>query len=183
MFHAKGFPDFRRQQVGDHRKRTDRDGAVAGRTRLAGPAELKRAIQSAVDVFGHMPVFYRSNLFRALAAKLRANRSLVIETIVREAGKVIGETTTETDRGIFTTETAADEAKRIDGAVIPLNLPSSKGRFGIVRRFPTGPIAGISPCNFPLDLTLHKVASALAPGGPIVLKPPSLAPLTMLLIA
>lgn len=130
-----------------------------------------------------MPVVYRSNLFRALAAKLRANRSLVIETIVREAGKVIGETTTETDRDIFTTETAADEAKRIDGAVIPLNLPSSKGRFGIVRRFPTGPIAGISPCNFPLDLTLHKVASALAPGGPIMLKPPSLAPLTMLLIA
>ncbi len=160
------------------------DGTVAGRTWLAGPAELKRTLQSAVDVFGRMPVFDRADLLRALAAKLRENRSLVIETIIREAGKVIGETTTETDRGIFTTETAAEEAKRIDGVVISLNLlPSSKGRFGIVKRFPISPIAGISPCNFPLDLALHKVAPASASGNPIVLKPPSLAPLTMLLIA
>ncbi len=95
-----------------------------------------------------MPVFDRADLLRALSAKLHENRSLVIETIIREAGKVIGETTTETDRGIFTTETAAEEAKRIDGVVIPLNLlPSSKGRFGIVRPFPISPIAGISPCT------------------------------------
>ncbi|MGI8403334.1 MAG: aldehyde dehydrogenase family protein, partial [Thermomicrobiales bacterium] len=104
--------------------------------------------------------------------------------IAREAGKIVGEATTETDRGIFTLDTAAEEAKRIEGDVIPLDLlPSSKGRFGIVRRFPIGPIAGISPFNFPLNLALHKVAPAIASGNPIVLKPPTLAPLTMLLIA
>jgi len=163
------------------------DGSIAGRTWRAGPAELEHSIQSAVDVFpifGRMPVFERVDLLKALAGKLRENRSLVIETIVREAGKVVGEATTETDRGIFTVETAAEEAKRIDGEVIPLDLlPSSKGRFGIVRRYPIGPVAGISPFNFPLNLALHKVAPALASGNPIVLKPPSLAPLTMLLIA
>ena len=68
--------------------------------------------------------------------------------------------------------------------MIPLDLlPSSKGRFGIVRRFPIGPIAGISPFNFPLNLALHKVAPALASGNPIVLKPPSRDPLTMLYVA
>ncbi|MGI8483171.1 MAG: aldehyde dehydrogenase family protein, partial [Thermomicrobiales bacterium] len=104
--------------------------------------------------------------------------------IAREAGKIVGEATTETDRGIFTLDTAAEEAKRIEGDVIPLDLlPSSKGRFGIVRRFPIGPIAGISPFNFPLNLALHKVAPAIASGNTIVLKPPTLAPLTMLLIA
>lgn len=163
------------------------DGSIAGRTWLAGPAELERSIQEAVDIFpifGRMPVFERVDLLKALAGKLRENRSLVIETIVREAGKVVGEATTETDRGIFTIETAAEEAKRIHGEVIPLDLlPSSKGRFGIVRRYPIGPVAGISPFNFPLNLALHKVAPALASGNPIVLKPPSLAPLTMLLIA
>nr|MBA3377987.1 aldehyde dehydrogenase family protein [Chloroflexia bacterium] len=95
-----------------------------------------------------------------------------------------GEATTEVDRGVFTIETAAEEAKRIQGDVIPLDLlPSSKGRFGIVRRFPIGPIAGISPFNFPLNLALHKVAPAIASGNTIVLKPPTLAPLTMLFIA
>ena len=108
----------------------------------------------------------------------------MIEIIVQEAGKPVGEATVEVDRGIFTIETAAEEAKRIQGDVIPLDLlPSSKGRFGIVRRFPIGPIAGISPFNFPLNLALHKVAPAIASGNTIVLKPPTLAPLTMLYIA
>lgn len=163
------------------------DGTVVGRTWLAGPGELERATQAAVDVFptfSRMPVYDRVELLKALSAKLRDNRQLVIETIAREAGKIVGEATTETDRGIFTLDTAAEEAKRIEGDVIPLDLlPSSKGRFGIVRRFPIGPIAGISPFNFPLNLALHKVAPAIASGNPIVLKPPTLAPLTMLLIA
>jgi glyceraldehyde-3-phosphate dehydrogenase (NADP+) len=163
------------------------DGSVVGTTYLAGQRELETAIQAAVDAFptyGRLPVFERVELLKALAAKLRENRQFVIETIVREAGKVIGEATTEVDRGIFTIETAAEEAKRIEGDVIPLDLlPSSKGRFGIVRRFPIGPVAGISPFNYPLNLALHKVAPAIAAGNPIVLKPPSLAPLTMLLIA
>ncbi|HEX5164947.1 MAG TPA: aldehyde dehydrogenase family protein, partial [Thermomicrobiales bacterium] len=45
------------------------------------------------------------------------------------------------------------------------------------------PIAGISPFNFPLNLALHKVAPAIASGNPIVLKPPTLDPLTMLTVA
>jgi glyceraldehyde-3-phosphate dehydrogenase (NADP+) len=70
------------------------------------------------------------------------------------------------------------------GETIPLDLmPASKGRIGITRRFPIGPIAGISPFNFPLNLAAHKVAPAIASGNPIVLKPPSKDPLTMLTVA
>ena len=70
------------------------------------------------------------------------------------------------------------------GDVIPLDLiPSSKDRLGITRRFPIGPIAGISPFNFPLNLAAHKIAPAIATGDPIVLKPPSKGPLTMLAVA
>ena len=72
----------------------------------------------------------------------------------------------------------------MDGETIPLDLmPASKGRVGITRRFPIGPIAGISPFNFPLNLAAHKVAPAIASGNPIVLKPPSKDPLTMLTVA
>jgi glyceraldehyde-3-phosphate dehydrogenase (NADP+) len=70
------------------------------------------------------------------------------------------------------------------GELIPLDLmASSKGRIGITRRFPIGPIAGISPFNFPLNLAAHKLAPALACGNTIVLKPPSKDPLTMLTVA
>src|SRR4029453_7193805 len=121
---------------------------------------------------------------KGLAAKLKEGRDEVARTISLEAGKPIKEAEVEADRGVFTVETAAEEAKRIGGEVIPLDLlPSSKGRFGMVRRFPIGPVAGISPFNFPLNLALHKLAPALASGNPIVLKPPSRDPLTMLKIA
>ena len=67
---------------------------------------------------------------------------------------------------------------------MPLDLnPASEGRVGITKRFPSGPVAGISPFNFPLNLAAHKVAPAIAAGCPIVLKPPSKDPLTMLAIA
>jgi acyl-CoA reductase-like NAD-dependent aldehyde dehydrogenase len=60
---------------------------------------------------------------------------------------------------------------------------ANRGRSGIWRRYPIGPVAGISPFNFPLNLAAHKVAPAIAAGNSIVLKPPSKDPLVMLRIA
>ena len=163
------------------------DGSVVGRTWLATPDELERATvaaQVAYRSFSRLPIFDRVDLLKSFAQKLRERRTDIIDIIVREAGKPLNEATVEVDRGAFTVDTAAEEAKRIEGDVIPLDLlPSSKGRFGVVRRFPIGPIAGISPFNFPLNLALHKVAPTIASGNTIVLKPPTLAPLTMLLVA
>lgn len=163
------------------------NGELVGTTYQASRDQLNRAIEAAVAVFPTMramPTFERVNLLRALADKMRARRDDIARMICLEAGKPIREAEVEADRGVFTIETAAEEAKRIEGEVIPLDLlPSSKGRFGIVRRFPIGPIAGISPFNFPLNLALHKLAPALASGNPIVLKPPSRDPLTMLMVA
>ncbi len=163
------------------------DGSKVGRTWLATPDELERATvaaERAFTSFSRLPTYDRVDLLKAFAQKLRERRKDVIDVIVREAGKPVNEATVEADRGAFTVDTAAEEAKRIEGDVIPLDLlPSSKGRFGFVRRFPIGPIAGISPFNFPLNLALHKVAPTLASGNTIVLKPPTLAPLTMLLVA
>jgi acyl-CoA reductase-like NAD-dependent aldehyde dehydrogenase len=160
---------------------------LIGTTYLATHDQLETAIVAAEAVFPQlktMPTFERVAILTKLAAKMREHRDEIARTICLEAAKPIRDAEVETDRGIFTVEIAAEEAKRIEGDVIPLDLlPSSKGRFGIVRRFPIGPIAGISPFNFPLNLALHKVAPAIASGNPIVLKPPSKDPLTMLLIA
>jgi glyceraldehyde-3-phosphate dehydrogenase (NADP+) len=84
----------------------------------------------------------------------------------------------------MTFRTAAEEALRINGEWLPLDWnAANRGRSGIVRRYPIGPVAGISPFNFPLNLAAHKVAPALAAGCSIVLKPPSKDPLVMLRIA
>jgi glyceraldehyde-3-phosphate dehydrogenase (NADP+) len=163
------------------------NGEVIGTTFQASRAQLETAITAAEAVFPTlraMPTYDRVNLLLALAAKMKECRNELARMIAQEAGKPIRDAEVETDRGVFTIETAAEEAKRIEGEVMPLDLlPSSKGRFGIVRRFPIGPIAGISPFNFPLNLALHKLAPAMASGNPIVLKPPSRDPLTMLMVA
>jgi acyl-CoA reductase-like NAD-dependent aldehyde dehydrogenase len=103
-----------------------------------------------------------------------------------EAGKPIADATREVGRAIDTFRIAAEEAKRIGGSVLPLDWPhaaanvSGGKRTGIGRRFPFGPIVGITPFNFPLNLVAHKVAPAIASGNPIIIKPAPQTPLTAL---
>jgi glyceraldehyde-3-phosphate dehydrogenase (NADP+) len=159
---------------------------IVGTTYIASRDQLEAAIvaaEAAAPVMRDMPTFERAAILSKLAANMRAERDAIARLIALEAAKPIRDAEVEADRGVFTVEIAAEEARRLEGEVIPLDLlPSSKGRFGMVRRFPIGPIAGISPFNFPLNLALHKVAPAIASGNPIVLKPPSKDPLTMLKI-
>src|SRR6266852_1028194 len=76
------------------------------------------------------------------------------------------------------------EFARIYGEYLPLDWQEfTAGRWGIVRRFPLGPIAGITPFNFPLNLVAHKVAPAIAAGCPLVLKPAPQTPFTAMLLA
>ena len=118
------------------------------------------------------------------APGIRARREELGRLIALEAGKPIRDSLVEVDRAVLTFRLGAEEAERMTGELIPLDLmPSSKDRIGITRRFPIGPIAAISPFNFPLNLAAHKVAPAIASGNPIVLKPPSKDPLTMLAVA
>ena len=83
----------------------------------------------------------------------------------------------------MTFQVAAEEARHLRGEVIPLDLAAhGKGRIGITRRFPIGPVAAISPFNFPLNLSAHKLAPAIAAGNPIVLKPATKTPLSALML-
>ncbi|MFN8661870.1 MAG: aldehyde dehydrogenase family protein [Thermomicrobiales bacterium] len=167
--------------------RSPYSGELVGITYQASKEQLEQAIvgaEQAFEVMRVMPTYERVTLLEKMAAGLKDRRDEVARIIALEAGKPIRDAEVEVDRGVFTLVTAAEEAKRMEGEVIALDLlPASKGRNAIVRRFPIGPIAGISPFNFPLNLALHKIAPAIASGNTIVLKPPSRDPLTMLIFA
>jgi len=162
-------------------------GELAGVTYNATPDQYEEAVRAAVAAFEvtrKLPAFERSRALRAISDGIRARREELGRLIALEAGKPIRDALVEVDRASLTFRLGAEEAERIGGEVMPLDLlASSKGRTGITRRFPIGPIAGISPFNFPLNLAAHKVAPAIASGNPIVLKPPSKDPLTMLTVA
>ncbi|CAN5823437.1 aldehyde dehydrogenase family protein [soil metagenome] len=159
----------------------------AGATYNATEDQYEQATQAAVDAFEitrHLPAFERGAMLRAISAGIAERREELGRLITLESGKPIRDALVEVDRGALTFRLGAEEAERMTGELIPLDLmATSRGRIGITRRFPIGPIAGISPFNFPLNLAAHKVAPALAAGNTIVLKPPSKDPLTMLTIA
>ncbi len=159
----------------------------AGATYTATEAQYEEAVQAAVDAFEvtrHLPAYERGRILRDICAGIKARREELGRIIALEAGKPIRDALVEVDRATLTFRLGAEEAERMTGELIPLDLlPSSKDRVGITRRFPIGPIAAISPFNFPLNLAAHKLAPAIASGNPIVLKPPSKDPLTMLTVA
>jgi acyl-CoA reductase-like NAD-dependent aldehyde dehydrogenase len=159
----------------------------AGQTFNATEAQYERAVTAAVAAFDttrKLPAYERGRMLREISAGIRDRREELGRLIAMEAGKPIRDSLAEVDRAVLTFRLGAEEAERMTGEVIPLDLNvASKGRTGITRRFPIGPIAGISPFNFPLNLAAHKLAPAIASGNPIVLKPPSKDPLTMLTVA
>jgi acyl-CoA reductase-like NAD-dependent aldehyde dehydrogenase len=163
------------------------DGSTCATTWLAGDTACERATQAAVDaapVMRALPAFERAAILRRAVEEIRRRRDEFARTLALEAGKPIRDAGTEIDRGAMTFEVAAEEARRIAGEVVPMDLaPHGRGRFAVTRRFPLGPIAAISPFNFPFNLSAHKVAPAIAAGNPIVLKPASRTPLSALALA
>ncbi len=163
-----------------------RPGEPAGLTYSATAEQYEAAVSAAVAAFEitrHLPAYERAAILRGISAGIRARREELGRLISLEAGKPIRDALVEVDRAVLTFRLGAEEAERIGGEVIPLDLmASSKGRIGITRRFPAGPVAAISPFNFPLNLAAHKLAPAIAAGCSIVLKPPSKDPLVMLAV-
>ena len=123
-------------------------------------------------------------MLRRVAENIAQRKEEFARTIAQEAGKPIKAARTEVERAIFTFTVAAEESTRIYGEYMPLDWQEfTAGRWGIVRRFPLGPIAGITPFNFPLNLVAHKVAPAIASGCTMVMKPAPQTPLSALLLA
>lgn len=163
------------------------DGEVIAHVFQGRREHAEAAIQAAVKAFGttrRLPAFERQRVLRAIAQGIQERKAEFAQTLARESGKPIKAARTEVERAIFTFTVAAEESTRIYGEYLPLDSQEfTAGRWGIVRRFPLGPIAGITPFNFPLNLVAHKVAPAIAAGCPIVLKPAPQTPLCALMLA
>ena len=154
---------------------------------LAGPKDVEDAIASAESSFSQtkkLPTHVRSSICRHVSSRIKENRRELAELICQESGKPITNCLAEADRASSTFARASEEANRLGGEVIPLDVTSaSESKFGFFTRFPIGVVAGITPFNFPLNLVAHKLAPALAVGNPFLLKPASATPLSSLRLA
>ncbi|MFF5083805.1 aldehyde dehydrogenase family protein [Actinoplanes sp. NPDC000266] len=157
-------------------------GEVVGATSYATDAQVEEAVAAAATV-PDVGVADRVAALDAISRQLAARTAEIAALITAENGKPATWAAAEVNRAVSTFRWAAEEARRFSGDLQRLDTdPAAKGRIALVRRVPRGPVLGIAPFNFPLNLVAHKVAPALAVGTPIIVKPAPATPLTALLL-
>ena len=151
---------------------------------LARQEDVEEAVTLSLQAFAKLArssSHARATALQHVAVKLKEQKEDFARTICLEAGKPITDARREVDRAIQTFSIASEEAKRIPGEVIPMDVsPGMERHLGLGQRVPIGPVLCITPFNFPLNLVAHKVAPCLAVGNPILLKPAPQTPLTAL---
>lgn len=156
------------------------DGSVAGVTSYATVSQVEQAVAAAATS-PKTTAAQRASALDHVSASLAARRNEIADLITAENGKPLFWAQAEVTRAISTFRWAAEEARRFSGELMRLDTdPVSEGRMALVRRFPRGPVLGITPFNFPLNLVAHKVAPAIAVGAPIIVKPAPATPLSAL---
>ncbi|MGH3032913.1 MAG: aldehyde dehydrogenase family protein, partial [Gaiellaceae bacterium] len=160
-------------------------GEVVGRVAEGGAAETRRAIDAAARAMADpLPAHRRSEILDGVAGLVAERHDEIARTISSEAGKPMKAARVEAERAVSTYRSAAAEARRISGEVVPMDAsPAGLGKLAFTVRFAFGIVGAISPFNFPFNLVAHKVAPALAAGCAVVLKPAGQTPLSALLLA
>lgn len=163
------------------------DRSVVGRVHFADAQQAREAVDAAHAAFQKtrkLSSFERARALEFISGQIAKNKEELARSIVLGAGKPIRSARVEADRAVNTFQVASEEAKRIGGEMLPLDLSSqTSGRWGLVRRFPVGVVVGITPFNFPLNLVAHKVAPAVASGNTILLRPASQVAMTSGILA
>jgi aldehyde dehydrogenase (NAD+) len=161
-------------------------GVAAGATTLASPDQVEAAVAAAAAVgpeFAASPAHVRAAALDHVSGRLAERAEEIARLITAESGKPLKWARMEVGRAVSTFRWGAEEARRWSGTLQRLDTePAGTGRIALVRRHPRGPVLGIAPFNFPLNLVAHKVAPAIAVGAPIVLKPAPATPLSALLL-
>jgi acyl-CoA reductase-like NAD-dependent aldehyde dehydrogenase len=166
--------------------RSPQSGRLVREVPWASVAEVEEAVATAAAASAEVaavPAHVRAAALDHVSAQLAARVDEVAALITAESGKPLKWSMVEATRGVSTFRWAAEETRRWSGEVQRLDTdPAATGRLALVRRFPRGPVLGISPFNFPLNLVAHKIAPAVAVGAPIVVKPAPKTPLSALLL-
>lgn len=152
------------------------------------PIAHRQTAQMAIDAANEakeslveMSAFKISNKLFNAVRKLQKRRQEFARLLTLEVGKPINESMVEVDRSIETLRLSAEEAKRIYGESVPLDGGlNGKGFFAFTQKLPLGVVAAITPFNYPLNLTIHKIAPAIACKNTVIVKPPTEAPLTVM---
>lgn len=159
------------------------NGEVIANVANCSVADVERAIaaaHAAWDDWKNRSAKERSQILRRWFDLIVAHRQTLAAIMSAEQGKPLKEAAGEVAYGAAFIEWFAEEAKRIDGTIIPGH---QRNKRILVLRQPVGVVAAITPWNFPIAMMTRKCGPALAAGCPVVIKPASATPLCALALA
>ena len=162
------------------------DGRLLATVRGADRQQVEEAVAVAVTAgrsLSRASAGQRAAWLHRLGDLLGEHRSELIQALIGGAGKPLDYAGVEWQRCVDTLRMTAAEILRFGGEYVPVDYGPGEGRQGLALRVPVGPVLGIVPYNFPINLAMHKLAPALATGCPVILKPSPLAPLPTLMLA
>ncbi|HEY1640855.1 MAG TPA: aldehyde dehydrogenase family protein [Streptosporangiaceae bacterium] len=163
------------------------DGSLVADAPVGTPELARAAVDAAVaarPAMAGMPAHARRAALAAVGDQLRRHRDDLVDLLVLETGKPLGDCRAEADRAILTVQAATEEVGRIHGETVALDMtPAGEGMTGFWVRRPIGVVVGITGFNYPLLLAAHKIAPAIAAGCPVICKPAPQAPLAVLRLA
>ena len=163
------------------------DDSVVASIGVPTDQDVEEAVVRSAETFEdsrNLPVWQRAEALMHISRRIGERVDELAQAVAREGGKPLKWSKVEVTRAVSTFRWAAEETRRFGGELMRLDTEQSLGsRAGIIRRFPFGPVLGISPFNFPVNLVAHKTAPAWAVGAPIVLKPAGVTPLGALALA
>ena len=166
--------------------RSPYNGEVVGQVAFASGEQVAQAIgaaEAAAPAMAALSPAARVQALQQMAHGLLRRQAELAEIIRDEAGKPMAYAEGEAGRAAQTFTAAAEACGQQLGEYVPVDaVAAGEGRHGLVRRVPLGPVTGISPFNFPLNLSAHKVAPAIAAGCTMVLKPASQTPMSALVL-
>ncbi|TQK62815.1 acyl-CoA reductase-like NAD-dependent aldehyde dehydrogenase [Brevibacillus sp. AG162] len=160
-------------------------GECIARIAKAEQRYVTEAVEAAWETFkaDKLTPFQRYKILLKASELMEERRDELERSLIREVGKTRKDAMNELDRTINTLRLSAEEAKKIHGEMIPLQATEgSENRLGFTIRVPKGVIGAITPFNYPLLLSTHKIAPALAAGNTLVVKPATVTPIATFLL-
>lgn len=156
-------------------------GTAYGEMHVASAAQVEDAVSGAVEAAAELDLgpYDRYRILMEASRVLASRREQLVTTMRNEAGFTRADGENEVSRCIQTLELSAEEAKRLNGELVPMLAASgARDRMGFTIRAPRGVICAITPFNSPLNTLAHKVGPAIAAGNAVIVKPSSYTPLS-----
>jgi glyceraldehyde-3-phosphate dehydrogenase (NADP+) len=148
--------------------------------------DVKQALaiaQTGFDILRKMPAGERSRILEKTAQIIISRKDDFSRAIALESGKTITEARNEADRAANTMKLSAIAALKLNGETVRFDLGGQSEKLGFFMRVPLGIVLAITPFNFPLNLSCHKIGPAIAAGNSVIHKPATKTPISGVMLA